>query len=30
MPTFDNAWIDKNPSKANEFIADLKKIKGYL
>ena len=30
MPTFDNAWIDKNPSKANEFISDLKKIKGYL
>ena len=30
MPTFDSAWIDKNPSKTGEFISDLKKIKGYL
>ncbi|WP_086292489.1 uracil-DNA glycosylase family protein [Campylobacter porcelli] len=30
MPTFDSNWVDKNPSKADEFIADLKKIKGYI
>lgn len=30
MPTFDSNWIDKNPSKVGEFIADLNKIKGYI
>ncbi len=30
LPTFDSNWIDKNPSKASEFIMDLKKIKGYI